>query len=323
MSIPALIEQLAHLPTPYVAHQWRGWQIRPIISGNNLLFRATRDGADLAIKLLIRDERNRAQREFSALTLLESLGSPVAPRPIFLDLDSYRHAVLAQTWVDGHMLQSAPDDDSTWLHILQTYHAVHRIGLDDIMRQGVAFDQTVSSTLPDQAVSDIIAFARQVPPEYYAESLAGLIDALVRMRIPTIHISSCLCHGDPNVRNMIVTSSGARLVDWEYSCVNDPAHEIAALMSHPVGGSASEDRSQWIAEQYALLSGEPNMLPRIRLHYALRLAWWCVRLLFGRYVLLQRPSHRLVGPGAEEEISTLENIDRYFSRAHMQLARFM
>lgn len=318
-----LVERLAHLPALYVAHEWCGWQIRPVVSGNNLLFRATRDGADLAIKLLIRDERNRAQREFSALTLLESLGSPVAPRPIFLDLDSYRHAVLAQTWVDGQMLQSAPDDDSTWLRILQTYHAVHRIGLDDIMRQGVAFDQTVSSTLPDQAVSDIIAYAQQVPPEYHTEALAGLIDALVRMRIPTIRRSSCLCHGDPNVRNMIVTSGGARLVDWEYSGINDPAHEIAALMSHPVGGLPGEERWRWLAEQYALLSGEPDMLLRIRLHYALRLAWWCVRLLFGRYVLLQRPSHRLVGPQAEEEISTLENIDRYFSRAHMQLSRFM
>ncbi len=135
MAIPALIEQLAHLPAPYVAHEWRGWQIRPIISGNNLLFRATRDHADLAIKLMIRDDRNRAQREFSALTLLESLGSPVAPRPIFLDLDSYKHAVVAQTWVDGDMLQSAPGDDATWLRILQTYHAVHQIDVDDIARQ--------------------------------------------------------------------------------------------------------------------------------------------------------------------------------------------
>jgi thiamine kinase-like enzyme len=323
MSITALIERLVYLPTPYVAHEWRGWRISPVTSGNNLLFRATRDSADLAIKLMIRDERNRAQRECSALTLLESLGSPVAPKPIFLDLDSYKHAVVAQTWVDGDMLRSAPDDDATWLRILQTYHAIHRIGLDDIVRQGVAFDRTSSSTPPDQAASAIIAFAQQVPPEHHAESLAGLIEALVRMQIPTIRISSCLCHGDPNVRNMIVTSGGVRLVDWEYSGINDPAHEIAALMSHPIGGSASEERWRWLAEQYALLSGEPDMLPRIRVHYALRLAWWCVRLLFGRYVLLQRPSHRLVGPRAEEEISTLENIYRYFSRAHMQLSRFM
>ena len=91
-------------------------------------------------------------------------------------------------------------------------------------------------------------------------------------------------------------------------------------MAHPFARLASEERRDWVAERYADLSGEPDMLSRIQVQYALRLAWWCVRLVFGRYVLLRRPSQRLVGPVAEEEISTLENIDDYFSRAHLQLA---
>jgi thiamine kinase-like enzyme len=111
-----------------------------------------------------------------------------------------------------------------------------------------------------------------------------------------------------------------QLVDWEYSGVGDPAQEIAGLMTHPFACSASDERRHWVAEHYAGISGDANMLLRIHVQYALRLAWWCVRLVYGRYVLLQRPSQRLVGPRAEEEISTVEYIDRYFSRAQQWLA---
>ena len=77
-----------------------------------------------------------------------------------------------------------------------------------------------------------------------------------------------------------------------------------------------------MAAQYASMSDEPDMLTRIRLFYALRLAGWCVRLLFGRHVLLQQPSLRLVGHAPEAEMSTPENIDLYFDRARSQLARW-
>jgi aminoglycoside phosphotransferase (APT) family kinase protein len=319
--IAELIEELAGLHAPYADYEWQGWHIRPIASGNNLLFRATRDGHDWAVKFMIRDQRNRAQREFSALTLIDSLGTPVGPRPLHIDQDSYPQAVVVQTWVDGTALSSPPAEDATWAQILQTYALVHRIQLADALRHGVVAEQTIGVTPTDQTAA-IRAFAREIPPTIHAEALANLIEALDQARLPNIRTSRCWCHGDPNIRNLLVTAGGVQLVDWEYSGIADPAQEIAGLMAHPFVRSASEERRRWVAEHYAVRSGEPDMLPRIQVHYALRLAWWCVRLVFGRYVLLRRPSHRLVGPLAEEEISTLDNIDDYLSRAHMGLATF-
>src|SRR5262245_13542908 len=317
MSITALIEQLACLQAPYSEYDWQEWRIRPIASGNNLFFRASRAGDNWAVKFMIRDQRNRAQREFSALSLLNDLGLPIGPRPVYVDHDNYPHAVVVQTWVDGTALQLPPTDDSTWSHILQAYTLIHHIQPADALRRGV------TSVIPaDQAVTAIRAFAGDLPPTPHAKALASLIEALEQIRLPAIRTSQCWCHGDPNIRNLLVTATGVQLVDWEYSSIGDPAQEIAGLLAHPFAGSISEERRRWVAEHYAQLSSEPDMLLRIQVQYALRLAWWCVRLVFGRYVLLQRPSQRLVGPRAEEEISTVENIDRYFASAQRWLAMF-
>jgi thiamine kinase-like enzyme len=317
MSITTIVEQLARLQAPYSEHEWRGWHIRPIASGNNLLFRATRDDQDWAVKFMIRDQRNRAQREFSALALIANQGAPVGPRPLYLDLDSYQHAVVVQTWLDGTALLAPPADDSTWSQILQVYALVHTLEPADEQ-------QDVVNSLPaDQTIAAIQSFAREIPPSPYAQALATLSQALDQITLPQMRASQRWCHGDPNIRNILMTATGVQLVDWEYSGIGDPAREIANLMTHPFARSMSDERRQWVVERYANISGEIDMSLRIRVEYALRLAWWCVRLLYGRYVLLQRPSQRLVGPRAEEEISTVENIEHYFSHAQRWLATLM
>ena len=149
-----------------------------------------------------------------------------------------------------------------------------------------------------------------------------MLALLESLKVPELPDVRCWGHGDTNIRNLIQASEGIKLVDWEYSGVSDPAHEIAMLMSHHNAAAAGEAHWDWVAEQYAAQSGEPDMLRRIHVFYALRLAGWCVRLLFGRYVLLEQPSRRLVGHGPEAEMSTLENIDLYFERAFTRLAEF-
>lgn len=56
---------------------WEDWAIRPISGGaNNRLYRATNADADLVVKWTLRDERDRAGREYAALALLERTGRP-------------------------------------------------------------------------------------------------------------------------------------------------------------------------------------------------------------------------------------------------------
>jgi aminoglycoside phosphotransferase (APT) family kinase protein len=316
----AILDYLAGLRPPVLEHNWNRWRVVPVASGNNRLYRVTNGADDWAIKFTIRDDRDRARREFNALSLLENLGASVAPRPVHLDLDHYEHSVVVQTWLPGMPLWSAPPEDDTWLQILRAYHRLHSLPPADGGTWGAGHGPMLSPITPEEMVTGIHALVEQLPPAGRPERLSELLQSLDRVRLPRLPTSRCWAHGDPNIRNLILKEDGVKLVDWEYSGVTDPANEMAKLISHPIAASAGEARWDWVAQQYAELSAVPEMLPRIQLCYALRLVGWCVRLLFGRHVLLQRPSVRLVGHGPEAEISTVENIDLYFDRASRRLA---
>jgi aminoglycoside phosphotransferase (APT) family kinase protein len=323
MAIVALVEHLAGLQAPYSTCTWDIWQIQPVPSGNNLLFRATSARHDVVVKFLIRDERQRAEREWGALTLLERLDLPLGPRPIYCDLARIPHAVVVQTWLDGQVLAAPPADDQTWLQIVQAYVRLHQVPRAAIEGHGIALPQARAAWWPaERASAALHEFAQQLPTSPHTPALDQLLRRLDRARLPALPPRQCWSHGDPNIRNLLRADQGVQLVDWEYTGYGDPAAEIALLMTHPFAQPTSDARWQWVAEQYAQLSDEPAMCQRIREQYALRLVWWCIRLLLGHYVLLRQPTRRLAGPGAEAEISTVENIERYFARAHTWLAQF-
>jgi aminoglycoside phosphotransferase (APT) family kinase protein len=315
-----LLQHLSHLREPYPEHLWQGWHIRVVPSGNNLIFRVTRDANDWAVKFTIRDERNRAWREFKALCLLESLGLPVAPRPIWFDQERYRLPVVVQTWIDGIALNSPPADDVTWTNLLLAYHEVHQVTGEAIRDRGIALQPCgLVTEQPEKAVAGLFKFLASIPSEDQPRDLIDLLVRLEGLTLPSIQVTRGLCHGDATVRNMLQTISGVALVDWEYSGLCDPAHEVAKIMAHPHAKDVSEDRWQWLIERYAQIAGDDSLCQRIQVQYTLALIWWCVRLVYGHSVLLQRPTHRLVGPAPEAEISSTENIEYYILRARNQL----
>src|SRR3954468_24835269 len=95
----ALVAYLAQFEAACPEHDWQGWHIRPVASGNNRLFRAIRVADDWAVKFFIRDERDRARREFDALSLMAPAEPGLAPLPIHLDHDRHAQAVVVQTWI--------------------------------------------------------------------------------------------------------------------------------------------------------------------------------------------------------------------------------
>jgi hypothetical protein len=84
------------------ACEWQGWTINCIDGGaNNLLYRATNPHSDLAVKFTVRDERDRAGREYGALLALQQAGLWIAPQPVWLERERYAQPVVVQTWLNG------------------------------------------------------------------------------------------------------------------------------------------------------------------------------------------------------------------------------
>ncbi|HEX6387649.1 MAG TPA: hypothetical protein VF177_23515 [Anaerolineae bacterium] len=112
--------------------RWLQWQIQRIGgSANNILYRASGDDADLAVKFTIRDARRRAQREYNALLALQQAGLSVAPLPILLDETNYAlpvnvppqyHAVPMARWQWVMALYAELAEDETAVARIQTYY---------------------------------------------------------------------------------------------------------------------------------------------------------------------------------------------------------
>ena len=85
---------------PTASETWRGRHILPITGGaNNLVYHATHQPEDYAVKFTMRDERDRAGREPAALSALQQAGLHIAPEPIWLDRERYTQPVVVQSWI--------------------------------------------------------------------------------------------------------------------------------------------------------------------------------------------------------------------------------
>jgi len=104
----ALLGILALPDAPHDGH-WGRWRFARIEGGgNNVLYRATDDRADLAVKFTARDARDRAGREYATLAALQHMGTPIAPAPILLERERFAHLVVVQTWLDGQVTIPPP-----------------------------------------------------------------------------------------------------------------------------------------------------------------------------------------------------------------------
>ena len=133
-----------------------------------------------------------------------------------------------------------------------------------------------------------------------------------------------LCRVDPNLLNFIRRPDGWVSVDWENSGWGDPAFEIADLLAHPTCLDVTQERRLWAMQRYASQRGEPELLERMAVYYALMLAWWAAR--FAR--LYDDIAAGGPQPGlAQRALLTLDQAnarcDLYTERALAALAEFV
>lgn len=318
-SLSELLDWLA-VAGPSVG-EWRGWRYLPVTGGaNNRIVRVTSASQDLAIKWTIRDARDRAGREYAALTALRGAGLKLAPAPIWLERERYPEPVVVQSWLAGEPLTAPPARDAEWRALLEHLLTIHTV------TPSSSPQPLAPAVLSMHSAADGLGrFEQQlesIPPAERPAELLRLADRLERQSWPTWpEPPLALCRVDPNVRNFICTPGGLASVDWENSGWGDPAFELADLLTHPSYAEVPSARQEWLIGEWCEARAEPWAGPRIRTYRALMLAWWAVRLARSLYEVPLGGDQRLAARPADWHKRTRAQYQRYLALAWAALER--
>ncbi|MFL5805891.1 MAG: aminoglycoside phosphotransferase family protein [Roseiflexaceae bacterium] len=306
---------------PAAHHQvWREWTIAPVSGGaNNLLYRATSAEADLAVKFTMRDDRDRAGREYAALSALRQAGLQLAPQAIWLDQQRYHQPVVVQTWLDGEVLAAPPQMDADWMALLQHYCVIHSL---TPARTATALAEAVLN-VPSGAAGKALVWqhAERLPPSARPQSLQVLLTRFEAWNPPTWPAPPrTLCRVDPNWRNFLRRAGGWASVDWENSGWGDPAFELADLMTHPGYEEVAPARWDWLIDTYAERIGDRTAALRARTYATIMLVWWVVRLARYLYEVPRGLDPRLVQRPPDWRGEIERKYARYAARADAHFA---
>ncbi len=262
--------------------QWQGWQITPITGGaNNLLYRAKSSEGDFAIKFCMRDQRDRAGREYDSLLALEQANKAIAPHPVLLDRDRYPNPVVVQSWLEGEVNRTPPVTDADWGMLIGHFAAIHSVTPDQIdMNIRNAFLNAHSAENCREQVRDQVS---RLPLDARPRSLQNFVEKLENTRFPEWERApKTLLRTDPNIANFIRRPDFWASVDWENSGWGDPAFEIADLITHAAYWEVPQTRWDWVIDTYCTLVSDPNIHVRIQTYRKILLVWWLAR--FARYI---------------------------------------
>ena len=274
-------------------HNFGNWRVTPVNGGaNNLLYRATSAEADVAVKFTLRDARNRAEREFLALTALQQRGLRLAPVPLWLGPNRYAQPVVVQEWLRGQVMSVPPTTDAVWERLVRLYAAVHQITPEMTalpIRSGV-----FAAASPAEAKQLVVAQAHLIPEHAWPTELRETLEVLADVPTSDTKNERVLCHIDANVSNFISCSGKLYAVDWEGSGWSDPAFELANLMTHPAYLSVLRSRWAWVVRTYTRLHQNGVTPTRIKAYYPYLVAFWVARLARALYEVPRGLDQRLV-----------------------------
>lgn len=298
---------------------WESWTIQPVSGGaNNRLYRATSEHADLAVKWTLRDERDRAGREYAALALLEHAGLALAPRALLLNRERYRLPVVVQTWLAGEVLAEPPHADDDWRALVGHLAAFHRATAAWPLHGLAGAVITASS---GQEGKDLVAHhAARLPAEAQPLALRRL---LARFEIWTPSSwpapPRALCRTDANWRNFLRRPGVWASVDWENSGRGDPAFDLADLLTHPAYAAVPSERWPWVVGRYAEAVGDRWLQRRVWTYELVLRVWWAVRWARTLYEVPRGLDPRLAGRSPTWQRDAEEAFAHAVERAARQL----
>jgi aminoglycoside phosphotransferase (APT) family kinase protein len=275
---------LQHLDSarPTVRETWRGWRITPVTGGANaLVYRVTRQPDDYAAKFTARDDRDRAGREYAALSALQQAGLRIAPEPIWLDREQYTQPVIVQSWLEGEILDGPPQGDAEWAALLDHYCAIHSVSPE---RTAVAVPNgylNASSGAAGKAL--VLEQASRLPAKAQPGRMRNLLARFDDWSPPTWPAPPrTLVRVDGNWRNFLRRGGSLASVDWENSGWGDPAFELSELAVHPAYEGVAGSRWDQFAADYAQRRNDPTLALRVDAYTTIMLVWWVVR--WARYL---------------------------------------
>ncbi len=314
--VRSLADLLQHLDvgqiqTPEI---WCGWCIAPVSGGaNNLLFRVTGDAGDYAVKFTVRDARDRAGREYAALSALRQAGLDIAPRPIWLDRERHAQPVVVQTWLNGEALSRPPQTDAEWAALLDHYGAIHSVTPQRTTVPLASGYVNVSSGEAGKAM--VHEHARMLPLEVRPASLREILAWLDGWSPPTWPTPPrTLVRVDGNWRNFVACGDALASVDWEYSGWGDPAFELSELALHPAYDGVPQERWEQFLMDYARRHNDPTVNLRVRTYTTIMLVWWLVRWTRYLYEVPRGMDARLVSRPAGWLAEVERQYGRYLAR---------
>lgn len=259
-----------------------GWDVRQVTGGaNGLVYYARNGDTEVAVKFSIDDERDRAGREYDALTVLQNTGLDLAPRPLLLERHRYRQPVVVQSWLAGVVSAAPPDTDETWIKLLEHYAALARVRPEHTQFN---LKRTVLNASSFEAAKALVSQQLQrLPESAYPEGLQKIVLPLLTKTIPAWpEPPVTLCRGDSNLTNFVRRAEGWGSLDWEYGGWGDPAFEMADLVTHPAYAQVMPERWPWVVAHYAELTQDACAPERIRTYVLVLSVWWTIR--FARYL---------------------------------------
>ena len=257
---------------------WKDWQIHPVNGGlNGRLFRASGPAGDVATKFMVRDERDRAVREWAALTTLAENASTLAPQPLLLDRDRYPQQVIVQSWLEGESSDAVPANDAAWEALCQHLLDIHSLPMGP---GHPAIRPVVLSVTSAADALRAISFQHNcLPGTKWSQAVNDLVDQAKLLSWPSWPRPPLrFCRGDPNIRNFIRRPGSWASVDWEYSVWGDPAFEIADFLVHAAHISWPLRQTSRLVDLYCAHSKDTAIRERIAVYETLMLIWWTLRL---------------------------------------------
>jgi len=302
---------------------------------NNNLYRVRFGGSVFACKLFVVDERQRAQREWSAVRSVRAAGFRLAPEPVaFAPNGPLPQPAIVYHWVAGQPLSAQALLTDDLVALIESIGYIHRTAPAVDVEMSVAWRQPedYASYLAEievfqRDVRDWVASAHAAAadlPSWAADlpELLPLIQATVESTERAVaSASDCgACPTPALVRvegnlDSIVRDEAGRIVflDWESSGWGDPAYDLAELRWHPRALSIEPDKWRTAVETYVPHPQDATFWERLSVYDQLLPAWWlgrsAVHLLEGARQAMGR--QRLVAVPTRLYRSVRIQIDNY------------